>query len=216
MLARHRHSDGGWRWLLWSGTAHAGRWYASAKDVTDWIRLEQRIGRDALTTLPTREVFNEELGHALERHARSRQHLGVLVVDIDAFKQVNDSIGHEAGDRLLIEAAARLREAVRAGDIVARLGGDEFAILLELLDSDHEAVTIARRVVAAFDEPFELGGDPVDGLGERRPGDRARREPRAPTSSSTKPTSPCTARRPRRAAASRSSTPACAPRSSAA
>jgi diguanylate cyclase (GGDEF)-like protein/PAS domain S-box-containing protein len=161
LLARHRHRDGGWRWLLWSGAAQDGRWYASAKDVTDSIRLEERIGRDALTTLPTREVFNEELGHALARHARSRRYLAVLVVDIDAFKQVNDSIGHEAGDRLLVNAAERLRKAVRAGDTVARFGGDEFAILVELLDSDHEAVTIARSVVAAFDEPFELGGDPV-------------------------------------------------------
>jgi diguanylate cyclase (GGDEF)-like protein/PAS domain S-box-containing protein len=161
LLARHRHGDGGWRWLLWSGSAHDGHWYASAKDVSEWIRFEHSIGRDPLTTLLTREVFSEELAHALERHARSRQHLGVLVVDIDAFKQVNDSVGHEAGDRLLTQAAARLRGAVRAGDIVARLGGDEFAILLELLDSDHEAVTIARRVVAAFDDPFELGGDPT-------------------------------------------------------
>ena len=161
LLARHRHGDGGWRWLLWSGSAHDGRWYASATDVSEWIGLEDRIGRDPVTTLPTREVFIEQLTHALARHARMHQHLGVLVVDIDAFKRINDSVGHEAGDRLLHQAAARVREVVRAGDIVARLGGDEFAVLLELLETDHEAVTIARRVVAAFDEPFELGGEPI-------------------------------------------------------
>jgi len=158
LLGRHRHRDGSWRWLLWSGSDH---WYAGAKDVTESIRLEHRVGRDPLTSLPNREVFCDELAHALERHERSRLHLGVLFVDIDAFRQVNDGVGHEAGDRLLIDAAQRLRGAVRAGDIVARLGGDEFAILLELLETDHEAVTIARRVLAAFAEPFELGGGPM-------------------------------------------------------
>ena len=162
LLGRHRHRDGSWRWLLWSGSAHGDRWYAGAKDVTEWIRLEHRVGRDPLTSLPNREVFCDELAHALERHERSRLHLGVLFVDIDAFRQINDGIGHEAGDRLLIEASVRMRNAVRAGDIVARLGGDEFAILIELLDSDHEAVAIARRVIAAFAQPFELGGGPVE------------------------------------------------------
>src|SRR6185437_6499931 len=97
-----------------------------------------------------------ELEHALDRHARSRLHLGVLFIDIDAFKQVNDSVGHEAGDRLLTEVAQRLRTAVRAGDIVARLGGDEFAVLLEMLESDHESVTIARRIISMLAAPFDL------------------------------------------------------------
>ena len=79
--------------------------------------------------------------HALERHARSRLHLGVLFIDLDAFKQINDSVGHEAGDRLLgrgRRAAARARCAPATSS--RRLGGDEFAILLELLETDHEAV----------------------------------------------------------------------------
>ena len=161
LLGRHRHSDGSWRWLLWSGSAQGEHWYASAKDVTEWIRLEHRVGRDPLTALPNREVFVDELTRALARHARSSLHLGVLFIDIDSFKQINDSVGHEAGDRLLAEVAQRLRDAVRGGDVVGRLGGDEFAILLELLESDHEAVAVARRVLAAFVEPFDLGGGPV-------------------------------------------------------
>jgi diguanylate cyclase (GGDEF)-like protein/PAS domain S-box-containing protein len=161
LLGRHRHSDGSWRWLLWSGSAQGEHWYASAKDVTEWIRLEHRVGRDPLTALPNREVFVDELTRALARHARSSLHLGVLFIDLDSFKQINDSVGHEAGDRLLAEVAQRLREAVRGGDVVGRLGGDEFAILLELLESDHEAVAVARRVLAAFVEPFDLGGGPV-------------------------------------------------------
>jgi diguanylate cyclase (GGDEF)-like protein/PAS domain S-box-containing protein len=161
LLGRHRHSDGSWRWLLWSGSAQGEYWYASAKDVTEWIRLEHRVGRDPLTALPNREVFIDELTRALARHARSSLHLGVLFIDLDSFKQINDSIGHEAGDRLLAEVAQRLRDAVRGGDVVGRLGGDEFAILLELLDSDHEAVAVAQRVLKAFVEPFDLGSGPV-------------------------------------------------------
>jgi diguanylate cyclase (GGDEF)-like protein/PAS domain S-box-containing protein len=157
LLARHRHADGSWRSLLWSGSAHGDHWYASAKDVTEWLRLEHRVGRDPLTGLQNREVFTDELTRALARHGRSTLHLGVLFIDIDSFKQINDSIGHEAGDHLLSEAARRLREAVRAGDVVGRLGGDEFAILLELLESDYEAVAVARRVLQGFSKPFDLG-----------------------------------------------------------
>ncbi len=161
LLARHHHSDGSCRSLLWSGSAHGDYWYASAKDVTEWLRLEHRVGRDPLTSLPNREVFTDELTRALGRHGRSSLDLGVLFIDIDSFKQVNDSIGHEAGDRLLSEAAKRLRDAVRVGDVVGRLGGDEFAIMLELLETDYEAVAVARRVLQAFSEPFEIGNAPV-------------------------------------------------------
>jgi diguanylate cyclase (GGDEF)-like protein len=81
----------------------------------------------------------------------------VLFVDIDSLKQINDSIGHEAGDRLVAEVAERLRFAIRAGDVVARLGGDEFGILVESLADELEAVTVAGRALAALDEPLELG-----------------------------------------------------------
>jgi diguanylate cyclase (GGDEF)-like protein/PAS domain S-box-containing protein len=161
LLARHRHGDGGCRSLLWSGSARGDYWYASAKDVTESLSLEHRAGRDPLTSLPNREVFTDELTRALGRHGRSPLDLGVLFIDIDSFKQVNDSIGHEGGDRLLADVAERLRGAVRAGDVVGRLGGDEFAIMLELLENDFEAVAVARRALAAFSEPFELGGGPV-------------------------------------------------------
>jgi len=158
LLGRHRHADGSWRWLLWSGSSHEGRWYAAAKDVTEWIRLEQRAGRDPLTGLPNREVFLDELEHALARHARSELALAVLYLDLDGFARINETLGREVGDRLLGEAAERIRTAVRAGDIVARLAGDQFVALLELLDDDHEAVAVTRRVLAAFERPFEHDG----------------------------------------------------------
>jgi diguanylate cyclase (GGDEF)-like protein/PAS domain S-box-containing protein len=157
LLARHRHQDGTWRWLLWTGASHERRWYLSARDVTEWIRLEDRVGRDPLTQLPNRDVFTTELSHALARHERTSRCLAVLFIDIDSFKNINDSIGHEAGDHLLGQVADRLRDAVRGGDMVGRLGGDEFVILAESLESDSEAATVARRTLAAFAEPVELG-----------------------------------------------------------
>jgi diguanylate cyclase (GGDEF)-like protein/PAS domain S-box-containing protein len=162
LLARHRHADGAWRWLMWSGAIHGDRWYASARDVTDWIKLEDRVGRDPLTRLPNREVFTDEVNQALARQERSGRRLAVLFVDIDSLKQINDSIGHEAGDKLVAEVAERLRFAIRAGDVVARLGGDEFGILVESLGDELEAVTVAGRALAALDEPIELGrGGPI-------------------------------------------------------
>jgi diguanylate cyclase (GGDEF)-like protein/PAS domain S-box-containing protein len=158
LLAHHRHSDGGARSLLWSGSADGDYWYASANDVTDSPALAHRVGRDPLTSLPNREVFADELARALHRHGSSNLDLGLLFIDVDAFKQINDSIGHEGGDRLLAEVALRLRDAVRAGDLVGRLGGDEFAIMLEQLESEFEAVAVAQRVLQTFTAPFAVAG----------------------------------------------------------
>jgi len=145
LLARHRHADGAWRWLLWSGAVHGDRWYASAKDITDWVKLENRVGRDPLTRLPNKEVFLDEVSQALVRNERTGRPLAVLFVDIDQLKQINDSIGHQAGDRLIAQVAERLRTAIRAGDVVARLGGDEFGILVDSLGEELEAVTPAAH-----------------------------------------------------------------------
>ena len=161
LLGRHRHADGSWRWLLWSGSSHEGRWYAAAKDVTEWINLEQRAGRDPLTSLPNRDVFLLELGHALARHARSELSLAVLYIDLDAFSTVNQTLGRAAGDRLLTDAAERIRGALRAGDIVARLPGDQFVALFEQLEDAHDAVSVARRVLAVFERPFPHDGQDV-------------------------------------------------------
>jgi diguanylate cyclase (GGDEF)-like protein/PAS domain S-box-containing protein len=161
VLGRHRHCDGGWRWLLWSGSSDGTHWYASARDVTDWIRLEDEAGRDPLTTLANREAFTGELTRALARHERTALYVGVVFVDVDCFKQINDSLGHEAGDALLGEIAARLREAVRGGDLVGRLGGDEFVILLESLQDPAEAVSIGERILALLEPPAELGFGPL-------------------------------------------------------
>jgi diguanylate cyclase (GGDEF)-like protein/PAS domain S-box-containing protein len=118
-------------------------------------RLEFLAHHDALTNLPNRLLFGDRLSHALARAERDGSKLAVLFLDLDRFKNVNDSLGHAAGDRLLQEAAARLGAVLRKEDTVARLGGDEFAILLESIEE--ETVTnFAERINAVIAQPFEL------------------------------------------------------------
>ena len=134
-------------------------------DVTEQRRLQRELTflafHDALTGLANRALFYDRLDRALARHAPRSGHVGVLFLDLDDLKQVNDTLGHAAGDDLLVEAAHRLSAAVGAQDTVARLGGDEFAALLEDIDDPAVVGEIARRVVAAFEPPFRLAGRPV-------------------------------------------------------
>ena len=112
--------------------------------------------RDTLTGLANRDLFNDRLMHAVQLHERDNQSVAVLSMDLDDFKLVNDSLGHPAGDALLIQAAERLLGCVRTSDTVARVGGDEFAVLMEGLPELSRLV--AHRVVAAFEEPFVIDG----------------------------------------------------------
>lgn len=112
--------------------------------------------RDTLTGLANRDLFNDRLMHAVQLHENDNQSVAVLSMDLDDFKLVNDSLGHPAGDALLIQAAERLLGCVRASDTVARVGGDEFAVLMEGLPELSRLV--AHRVVAAFEEPFVIDG----------------------------------------------------------
>jgi diguanylate cyclase (GGDEF)-like protein len=112
--------------------------------------------RDTLTGLANRDLFNDRLMHAVQLHESDNQSVAVLSMDLDDFKLVNDSLGHPAGDALLIQAAERLLGCVRTSDTVARVGGDEFAVLMEGLPELSRLV--AHRVVAAFEEPFVIDG----------------------------------------------------------
>jgi diguanylate cyclase (GGDEF)-like protein len=112
---------------------------------------------DALTSLPNRVLFADRLEHALRICGRSVG-VAVLFCDLDRFKNVNDVLGHAAGDELLRQVAARLRTALRPGDTVARLSGDEFALLLPGIMDDASAATVGRRVIACFEEPFRIEG----------------------------------------------------------
>jgi diguanylate cyclase (GGDEF)-like protein len=134
-------------------------------DVTDQLRAQAALAReathDALTDLPNRSVFFEVLAHALGSLARHPAHVGVLFVDLDGLKKVNDALGHRAGDELLVECAARIAAALRPHDILARLGGDEFVVLLEDLVDPGDADHVADRITAALAEPYVLRGREV-------------------------------------------------------
>lgn len=140
------------------------RMLGTTQDVTEQRAAEQLLEHqalhDPLTGLPNRALFLDRLQHALTRARRPGSSLAVYFCDVDDFKDVNDSLGHDAGDELLVALPPRLREGLRAGDTVARFGGDEFVILCEDLDSEGEAIRIAERIGAAFALPFELDGRP--------------------------------------------------------
>src|SRR5690349_10906922 len=120
--------------------------------------LRHRVLHDSLTGLPNRLSFVDSLTESLRRGAVSGSPVGILFLDLDHFKLINDSLGHHAGDELLRSVAPRLRSHLRPGDVVARFGGDEFGILVDRLADEEEAVAIADRVAAAFNEPYVMEG----------------------------------------------------------
>ncbi len=124
-------------------------------------RLIEAAVTDPLTGLPNRRLFSDRVNHALARRGRSPKALAVLLLDLDGFKLVNDSLGHAAGDEVLAAVGTRLRSCMRATDTVARLGGDEFAILIEDIDEDGQAVAAAERVIEALSQPLALPGREV-------------------------------------------------------
>ena len=111
--------------------------------------------------MPNRSLLYDRLGLAIAHAEREASHLAVLFVDLDGFKAVNDSLGHDFGDRFLVELAARLRSSVRAGDTVARFGGDEFVVLLDSVTGPEDAALVAAKVRGAVEAPFLLDGHAV-------------------------------------------------------
>jgi diguanylate cyclase (GGDEF)-like protein/PAS domain S-box-containing protein len=141
-----------------------GGWVATHEDITERRRTEQQIAHlahyDALTDLPNRVLFREQLDRDLERIKRGEQ-LAMLYIDIDEFKSVNDSLGHPVGDELLKAVASRLRSCVRDTDFVARLGGDEFAIVQTCIGQPSDVMELVRRIYQAIREPYECLGHHV-------------------------------------------------------
>jgi diguanylate cyclase (GGDEF)-like protein/PAS domain S-box-containing protein len=135
---------------------------ASARDITERKRAEQRLRyrafHDLLTDLPNRQLFTERLERALSRTRRRGHKVAVLFLDLDNFKVINDSLGHETGDRLLVAVGERLRGCVRHEDSIARFGGDEFTILLENIETPKDVTRVTKRIVKTLEAPFLLDG----------------------------------------------------------
>ncbi|MGZ3593516.1 MAG: diguanylate cyclase domain-containing protein [Syntrophales bacterium] len=128
------------------------------RDVTERKKTEETIRRlayhDPLTGLPNRLLFTDRLNMAITRAKRNRQYLAVMMLDLDYFKDINDTLGHHMGDRLLQAVGSRLTELLRKGDTIARMGGDEFLILLPEINNVGVTTTIAQKIVESFQSPF--------------------------------------------------------------
>jgi diguanylate cyclase (GGDEF)-like protein/PAS domain S-box-containing protein len=135
--------------------------FGISRDVTRQVAAEQALAHqalhDVLTGLANRLLFTDRLSQALRTLRRESARVGVLFIDLDKFKDINDSFGHDAGDSVLIEIAERLGRVIRPGDTVGRLGGDEFVILYDKLDEDDDLISLCDRILTAFEEPIIVG-----------------------------------------------------------
>jgi diguanylate cyclase (GGDEF)-like protein/PAS domain S-box-containing protein len=168
---RYIHADGYVVWslsnisLIRDSEGEPRHFVCLHQDITERKKLEERLEHqafhDSLTDLPNRALFLDRLGHALARTRREGEQVAVLLMDLNRFKVVNDSLGHDAGNAVLVEVAERLRNSVRPGDTVGRIFGDEFAVLLEAPSDTKEAQQVAGRIQKRLSAPFEVEGQEV-------------------------------------------------------
>jgi diguanylate cyclase (GGDEF)-like protein/PAS domain S-box-containing protein len=162
-----RLADGRTRWMqasairVFDADGRPAGWRGASRDITERREAEARIAwlatRDPLTGLPNRVLFEDRLGQGLATARRERASLALMFVDLDRFKPVNDTLGHDVGDVLLQAVAQRLERALRATDTLARLGGDEFVVILEGVEASAGATQAAQKLVAALEAPFSIG-----------------------------------------------------------
>lgn len=165
--ARFHHPDGHWLPLEFScrnlvDDPTVQGFVVNARDVTErkllQAQLEYRAFHDVLTGLANRALFRERLEHSIATNARRPHPFAVLFLDLDEFKSINDSLGHDVGDQVLVEIADRLRQVLRDNDTAARMGGDEFAILLDDLEHPTDAARVAARTLEVLRAPFDVAG----------------------------------------------------------
>ncbi|WSF37125.1 EAL domain-containing protein [Streptomyces sp. NBC_01351] len=168
-----RFKSGGGEWLNVESTVnrHQGGLILNSRDVTERVRLQAQLQHsaehDPLTDLPNRALFTRRVRQALTGRRAGDHSTAVLFIDLDGFKAVNDTIGHQAGDELLVEAARRLQDSVRAGDTAARLGGDEFAALIlgdgsrDRSAREYQVHEIADRLRTTLSQPYRIAGSEV-------------------------------------------------------
>jgi diguanylate cyclase (GGDEF)-like protein/PAS domain S-box-containing protein len=164
---RIRHRDGHWRTFESLGTnctanPHIQGVVFNSRDVTDRKAIQERIQHlayhDNLTGLPNRGLLQDRLAHSIARAGRAGRRVAVLFIDLDNFKNINDTLGHDVGDELLRQVSTRLRECVRSGDTIARQGGDEFIVLLDNLEDGRVSSVVAQKILSSLRAPFALGG----------------------------------------------------------
>jgi diguanylate cyclase (GGDEF)-like protein/PAS domain S-box-containing protein len=167
---RVRHADGSWRYAETAVSSmlddpEVCGVILNTRDVSERKALEDALSHqafhDSLTKLANRALLKDRTEHALARAARRGRPLAVMLLDLDGFKAVNDSLGHDAGDELLVAVAGRLQECIRPSDTAARLGGDEFAVLVEDLASPGDYAVVATRVLDSLQAPFAVHGKEV-------------------------------------------------------
>ncbi len=163
-----RGRDGSFRWFLCRATpirsneGNVVRWFGTNTDITERRRMEEEVRHlaqhDALTGLPNRRLFNEIIKVELAQARRNGTKAAILFLDLDRFKEINDTLGHGTGDELLMQTAQRLRAAIRTSDTVARIGGDEFNLLIPDVAYPEYAAEVAQKVLQEIRRPFQVKG----------------------------------------------------------
>ena len=168
---RLQRKDGSYLWCrtagqaVWDGEGKVVRFSGSTVDIDAQKRAEEKLAHlahhDTLTGLPNRNLLRDRLPQVLSRARRNRSNVGMMFIDLDRFKVINDTLGHTVGDMLLVEVGRRLTHCTRGGDTVARLGGDEFAVLLPDLPEARTAGMVAQKILDTLAKPMQLDGHEV-------------------------------------------------------